>query len=805
MPKISQFPSGGVAQNTDLIPVVRNGGDYTITGYNLASLASYGQAYVGTFTATAGQKVFTLPSSPGSSANLAISVDGLTKVPGTDYNWTTPTTLTFTTGLTVGQTVLYRYTTSVPVGTSLAGGTNNQIQYNNSGVLNGFTMSGDVTVVPTTGVATIASSAVTSSKLATGAVLDAALNTSSQIYAVNQTYNRTAAEISAGVTPTNYGYQPGDVRRYGATGNGTTDDTIAIQNAIAALGQLLTSNPNSNTNPVTTVGGGRLFFPKGKYKVTSTLTYSGGMIWEGEDWGSYIQFTPSSSLNCVAPSSTYTWGNTQQQFVIRNMFFTGMNSNAAIGLYLANTDSTRLDKVTVSGFNTYNVWLGQQSASSSYYNLIIDCYLYDAPTNLYLDTLANATNIIGGAFTHTTGYASCNYNVIVKCGGAYFSGTSLEGKAKIAQVQDTGIGTTLLGVYYEDSGYTSGVPLITHDYSKSLAGNTTVQYIRKGSVALTNFPESGADSDPYEQFVPMTVQRGFPKYVTGLVSNGNFYYGLRDWFRYTSSSGSYTHGTCYLDSYAFLGKASIRIVHDGTGLTSYGAVAQTIPNRMFSPFVGNGTRLYVHVLVKFENEADSYVQLNMNGSGITNKFSAYRSMSYGSGLYLYTCNTPLLTAADLQFVVQCGSTTAGRQFWVCGAWATIGGLDPLACPTQDLFTDTASPSTTAYATWPVGATVYNGTYASGQAFGWICKTAGTNGTALSSVTANTTSGSTAVTFNDVTNLGVGMYITIAGVAGTKRIATLSGTSGTLDSTASATVTGGAVAYSNATFGALFTP
>ena len=34
MPKISQFPAGGVAQNTDLIPIVRNGGDYTVTGYN---------------------------------------------------------------------------------------------------------------------------------------------------------------------------------------------------------------------------------------------------------------------------------------------------------------------------------------------------------------------------------------------------------------------------------------------------------------------------------------------------------------------------------------------------------------------------------------------------------------------------------------------------------------------------------------------------------------------------------------------------------------------------------------------------
>lgn len=45
-------------------------------------------------------------------------------------------------------------------------------------------------------------------------------------------YPRSTIEQSLSVTPTNYAYPVGDVRRYGAVGNGSTDDTSAIQTAI---------------------------------------------------------------------------------------------------------------------------------------------------------------------------------------------------------------------------------------------------------------------------------------------------------------------------------------------------------------------------------------------------------------------------------------------------------------------------------------------------------------------------------------------------------------------------------------------
>ena len=50
-------------------------------------------------------------------------------------------------------------------------------------------------------------------------------------------YPRTAAEIAAGVTPTNYAYNPRDIRRMGAVGDGVTDDTAAFTRAFSAANE----------------------------------------------------------------------------------------------------------------------------------------------------------------------------------------------------------------------------------------------------------------------------------------------------------------------------------------------------------------------------------------------------------------------------------------------------------------------------------------------------------------------------------------------------------------------------------------
>jgi len=61
---------------------------------------------------------------------------------------------------------------------------------------------------------------------------------------------RTAAEIAASVTPTNYAYEPIDVTREGAVGDGTTDNTTAIQNIlnVARKGYSRVHFPSQNLN-----------------------------------------------------------------------------------------------------------------------------------------------------------------------------------------------------------------------------------------------------------------------------------------------------------------------------------------------------------------------------------------------------------------------------------------------------------------------------------------------------------------------------------------------------------------------------
>lgn len=101
-------------------------------------------------------------------------------------------------------------------------------------------------------------------------------------------FPQTAAEIAVSVTPTFYFYPPGDARRYGVVGDGTTDDTTAMRNTILPAQKVLIKGISGTTplikDALTYVNKGQLIQGEGrdftKVVVNSAfnLTALGAMI-----------------------------------------------------------------------------------------------------------------------------------------------------------------------------------------------------------------------------------------------------------------------------------------------------------------------------------------------------------------------------------------------------------------------------------------------------------------------------------------------------------------------------------------------
>ena len=193
---------------------VYNGTYWQVLGA-LAS-GSTGVAFADTFTATAGQTVFTLSNNPGNINNLGVSLDGSVLVASIDYTWTSPETLTLTAGAKAGQTLFVRYIENYTIGTPIAAGTNNQIQYNNSGVLNGTTIGGDATLVATTGVMKVNS-------VQASAIVDASLSASSNIGLTNTALVTVAATFNDGTNTISGGY-----RVFSGNNAASTDDSAYL-------------------------------------------------------------------------------------------------------------------------------------------------------------------------------------------------------------------------------------------------------------------------------------------------------------------------------------------------------------------------------------------------------------------------------------------------------------------------------------------------------------------------------------------------------------------------------------------------
>lgn len=204
----------------------------------LATVVAFGTMNADIFTGNGVQTAFTLSANPGAQANLDVSINGSTLVPGVDYVWTAGLNVTFAVAPGLGDEILCRYSRALPQGAADAAAVTTSY---------GVMLSRLLALRDGTVAQLLADTSLNPAVVPVGSVIEAG-GFRYQVAATGATNHHltTAAGVKLYVLP------PYDVRAFGAVGDGATNDTTAFRLAGLAL---------------TADGGGKLVIPAGTYMV----------------------------------------------------------------------------------------------------------------------------------------------------------------------------------------------------------------------------------------------------------------------------------------------------------------------------------------------------------------------------------------------------------------------------------------------------------------------------------------------------------------------------------------------------------
>lgn len=217
-----------------------------------------------------------------------------------------------------------------------------------------------------------------------------------------------------------------DVRAYGAVGDGSTDDTTAIQGAIDA---------------VNAAGGGVVYLPKGTYKVTTFITLKSNVTLEGEGDTSVIKGVFASATNRIITSSDSVQ---QTNIKIKNLKVDRTGANAQHGIHLGGITNLEIDRVTVYGQGSTTCGA---IAISGFDGFAVNQSVNVKVTNCYLEE----SNNFGIAFGNVKGGLIAN-NTFINC---YRELIGLEAYGASGVVEDVTVTGNVL-MADESAGYHQG-------------------------------------------------------------------------------------------------------------------------------------------------------------------------------------------------------------------------------------------------------------------------------------------------------------------------------------------------------------
>ncbi len=540
---------------------------------------------------------------------------------------------------------------------------------------------------------------------------------------------RTAAEISAAVTPTNYVYPAGDLRRYWS-GSGTIATAWASADAQAAL------------------EGSPIFVPRAVdgYVTATALTvdYRSDVIFEP---GAYIVYDGSSNVAVLTIGSTAAnepaFSRRYERLYIARSVQSDWTSESNIGIRFHNITGSHISIVTASGF-TIGVQTLPSNGAGFQYNEIHLGQLYG---NKYQLDLSNATsgytnenNWYGGRFTNFGGTNSTlsRYGVRITSSDASY----VENNNNHFYKPSFELGAA--------DASSEAVPiLMVHGIQNHFHGcrdeDNDTPFARESNASSENIYTLG-----YAGYVaPPVIEStsSAPVYV----STGSRSAMLQAPARLVFDTGPMHKRACFYDGGTNIHVPNVSISDSGSGtiFTNLNGITLNAnyldTTRGFAVFVnttdckqfivtrdcesGRGGRVVV-------NCYDSGVSIISTAGSVKGTLSAgiTSTVSYGgafttgadsNGDVFFTVTDDV--KAIRVSVAQGTASLRIRAFTVYTvnsihhAWTWPGYIE--AHPGQNI--GTTAPTA---GTWEDGRIVWNATPASGGAPGWVCTTAGTPGT-----------------------------------------------------------------------------
>jgi hypothetical protein len=215
-----------------------------------------------------------------------------------------------------------------------------------------------------------------------------------------------------------------NVKSYGALGNGVTDDTQAIRNAILAV-------------PV----GGILYFPYGTYMISGILTFPDNRSYIGSSWGSTIK--QINGCNLAQMINFGAEDKLHYNYLFKDLQIDGnrdTNSNT-VGIYMFGMVNSMLYRVRVQNCGGTGYFLEGNSTLHSSTNHFIDCWGFqNTGYGVYFSGASEDNHIIGGDF-------GANWNSAL-----YIAGVSSSVRSATLWGTQSGSGVIVAGVSNQVTG-----------------------------------------------------------------------------------------------------------------------------------------------------------------------------------------------------------------------------------------------------------------------------------------------------------------------------------------------------------------